>query len=42
MDNVVLVETPGLDDAFEGDVQILKETAKWLQDTFDTFLLSLN
>ena len=30
---LVLVDTPGFDDTFVDDVQILKQIAKWLADS---------
>lgn len=32
--NVVLVDTPGFDDTYLSDLDILKKIAKWLRDVY--------
>jgi GTPase Era involved in 16S rRNA processing len=31
--DIVLVDTPGFDDTFKSDAQILEQIANWLKDT---------
>jgi hypothetical protein len=33
--DIVLVDTPGFDDTFKSDIQILEQIADWLRDTFE-------